>query len=156
VDAPDDHDHGRLRYRAADYLSMEAVTPPSTLSASIVELIQNKVIVPNDPCIIAALLRMPGSSTDIAELKRVVPALVAAGLVRIVTIGTEGHLAIAVPGVANGHTSVPAVHERNETDSKLEIALDAEAERLVLYRVALVFLVVAGLLLLRQIGLAML
>lgn len=142
---------------------MEAVSPPSTLSETLVALVQNKVIVPNDPCIIAALLRMPGSSTEIAELQRVMPALVAAGLLRVVTIGAESHLAIAVPSVANGHTIVPAVHERNgtappaaATDSKLEIALDAETERLVLYRVALVFLVVAALLLLRQIGLAIL
>ena len=139
---------------------MEVLNAPSSIGASIVALVQSKVIVPNDAAIIAALMRQGATPNELAAIQRTVQELLEAGILRLVTIGGESHLAVPSATVTNQNTVVPAVQERNdappETDSKLEIAIDAEAERLMLYRVALVFLVVIALLLLRQIGLAML
>ena len=126
------------------------------VEAALAQLVAQRHIVPYDETILGALL---ADCRDTPEILRAVQQLLTAGTLRIVQVGSEPHLALGRHTAPKQDSSVPKpnVSAKPQTsDSKLEIAIDAEAERLVLYRVALVFLIVIGLLLLRQIGLAIL
>lgn len=122
--------------------------------AALAQLVAQRHIVPYDEAILGALL---ADSREAPEITSAVQQLLAAGTLRIVQVGSEPHLALGRNTAPKQDSSVPNLDvpaKPQKSDSKLEIAIDAETERLVLYRVALVFLVVIGLLLLRQIGLA--
>jgi hypothetical protein len=139
---------------------VETVVLNDTCQA-LVTLVQTQVVVPYDNQILATL--MP-ASVRVDQIASAAEQLVATNVLRVVVIGRQRHLAVVADqpheltsGVSNRNSSVSSAenHTKMEHDSKLEIATDAETERLMLYRVALVFLVVIALLLLRQIGLAL-
>jgi hypothetical protein len=141
-----------------------------TIKDQIAHLVTVKRLVPADVELVAVVLALPSDAQP--EIAAAIDSLTQQGRVRIVMLGSEAHLAIAStdPVTTPSTTVVPTADKpvfQNGTlwntlehdaphneEVQLEIMVDAESERLMLYRVALVFLIIAGLLIVRQIGIA--
>jgi hypothetical protein len=141
-----------------------------TIQDQVEQLVTVERLVPADKELVAVLLGVPANSQH--EIAAAIQALTVNGRIRIVMVGAEPHLAILSgdSSIKPKGTAVPIGDKpvfQNETlwntlehdashnkEVQLEIMVDAESERLMLYRVALVFLIIAGLLIVRQIGIA--
>jgi hypothetical protein len=141
-----------------------------TIKDQIAHLVTVKRLVPADVELVAVVLALPCDAQP--EIAAAIDSLTLQGRVRIVMLGSEAHLAIAStdpvpppsttvvptadkPVFQNGTLWNTLEHDAPHNEEvQLEIMVDAESERLMLYRVALVFLIIAGLLIVRQIGIA--
>jgi hypothetical protein len=114
-------------------------------------LTQTQGLVPEDPSVLAKLWP-PGfaKSLGLGTLEADIERLVHLGFVRRVFIGTEPHLLLpAAPGPDLAKRAEPAPTAAASEDPErqvfeLQVRVDTETERVLLYRVLLIVLVIGG------------
>lgn len=143
--------------------------PPDLVKTSLLEALEaHSGLLPDDLELLLRVLPPPGVAyTSGPQLRAAVRALVSEGLIRRIFLGPEPHLVLAVrgpPPLVGAPPSLSPVpphlqspqepaHDRaNDTNLgfELQVAVDVEGERLLLFRVLLVLGLIGLLLLLRE------
>ena len=125
------------------------VGPNDDVVATVLELVRRYGLIPDDRALVAEL--WPGECPK--DLQDRIQVLVEAGLVRRVWLGNEPHLALGGRsdlGPRSSDLEYPSLMAPTDAFS-IDLEVDALSERLLFYRLAIVFEVLMGLFGLREV-----
>lgn len=121
----------------------------SSIESAIFALLRKKKIVPRRSDIVSMLLNVEATQ---GEVEFVLRSMLGQGKLKELWIGNEEHVALSADSEEQAPKDEAAFETSTSEDSEftMQIAIDAEKERLLLYRVLVMLFVVGALLLARE------